>query len=341
MRPYRQGVTPGLVDAVAGAGVLAHSNPDEPPSASVLLLDWHADPMILPPLLLVAGAYLLGVRVLSERGDRWPVARTASFLAGLAVVAWATVGGLAAYDETSFTVHAFQHMLLAVVAPLPLALGAPVTLALRTLPGTTRRGVRGLLNRLLHSRVAHVAANPLVTLAVFVANPFVLYFSGLYEATLRSDLLHAWIHVHFLVVGCAFFWPLLGLDPVPGRVAPPFRLLAVFAALPFHAFLGVALMSSSAPVAGTYYLELAAALEWYGDPLGDTQTGGAVMWAFGDLVGLAVASVLFVQWLRDDDREARRTDRAADRAVAAGADLELDAYNARLSALARSSPRRR
>ena len=41
---------------------------------------------------------------------------------------------LAAYDTVLFWVHMVQHMVLAMLAPVFLALGAPITLALRTLP---------------------------------------------------------------------------------------------------------------------------------------------------------------------------------------------------------------
>ena len=100
-----------------------------------------------------------------------------------------------------------------------------------------------MLLAVLHSRVAAVLAFPPVAFVLFVFSPWVLYFSGLYEATLRSPLLHDLMHLHFVVVGCLFFWPLLGVDPVPGRVAYPLRMLMVFATLPFHAFLGVTIMT--------------------------------------------------------------------------------------------------
>src|SRR5665811_2617163 len=76
---------------------------------------------------------------------------------------------------------------------------------------------------------------------LFVISPFALYFTPIYPATLRNPVLHELLHVHFLLVGCLFFWPLLGLDPLPGRLPYPLRMLVVFATLPFHAFLGVSI----------------------------------------------------------------------------------------------------
>ena len=91
---------------------------------------------------------------------------------------------------------------------------------------------------------------------LFVANPFALYLTGWYEATLRSGLLHDLNHLHFVLVGCLWFWPLLGLDPMPNRIPYPLRLLAVFTTMPLHAFLGVAIMGSSTLIAGDWYAEI-------------------------------------------------------------------------------------
>ena len=281
----------------------------------------------------MAGLYLLGVRRLRSRGDRWPLRRSLAFLVGgPGTVAVATLSGLATYDLVSFTGHMVQHMLLAMVAPVFLALGAPVTLALRTLPGTASAGRAGCCSGRCTAGRPGCSASRRWAWRSSSANPFALYFSGLYPATLESPLLHGALHVHFLLVGCLFFWPLLGLDPVP-RVAHPFRLLTVFAALPFHAFLGIAIMSRDTLIAASHYTAVAAALPWYDDPLGDQHTGGGLLWASGDLVGLLFFGVLLFQWMRDDERQAVRLDRRADRYGVPGGD-ELAAYNARLAALA-------
>jgi putative membrane protein len=264
-------------------------------------------------LLLAAGLYLLGVYRLRARGDRWSGARTASWLAGgLGTIAFATMSGLGGYDDTLFSVHMAQHMLLSMVAPVFLALGAPVTLALRTLPGAGRRALLAVL----HSVPVRVLMFPAVGWVLFVGSPFVLYFGGWYPAALENDALHELMHAHFVLVGCLFFWPLIGLDPVPGRVAHPLRFLLVFAALPFHAILGVSIMDSTRLIAGAHYLALH--LSW-SDPASDQRLGGGLLWASGDLVGLLMLGVVAVQWMRASEREAAREDRRLDRLQAARA----------------------
>ena len=271
----------------------------------------------LVPLALVlvpAALYAYGMSRLRRRGDAWPVGRALSFLfGGLGTIAVATMSGLAAYDTSLFGAHMVQHMLLSMVATVFLALGAPVTLALRTLPGRPRR----VLMSLLHSRVAQVASFPLVAWVLFVASPFALYFSGWYEATLTSPVLHELLHLHFLAVGSLFFWPLLGIDPVPGRSSHPFRMLLVAATLPFHAFLGVAIMSVEPDGRGLLAADHYLSLHGLDESVFQQQLGGGLLWSSGDLVGLLFLGVLLTQWMRASEREARREDRRLDRLDAA------------------------
>jgi putative copper resistance protein D len=290
---------------------LAHADQTDNVPALTFERIFTAWTLELVPLVLVAltaGLYLAGRRVLRRRGDHWSVWRTLSFLGpGLGSLVVATQSSLATYDTTLISMHMMQHMLLSMVAPIFMALGAPVTLALRTLPGRQR----SWLLSVLHSRVVGVLAAPPVAFVLFVASPWVLYFSGIYEATLRSGLLHEWMHLHFVVVGCLFFWPLVGLDPVPGRVAYPFRLLIVFATLPFHAFLGVTIMTMQGVIASDWYFGLNR--DWSPSPADDQRTAGGILWGAGDLVALVIFAVLFAQWVRQSQREAAREDRRLDR----------------------------
>jgi putative copper resistance protein D len=263
-------------------------------------------------ILASTAAYLWGVASLRRRGHRWPVVRTVFFLAGLGVLALATVSGLAAYDTTLISVHMVQHMLMGMVAPILLALGAPVTLALRTLS----RGPRQRLLAVLHSRVARVLTFPLVTYGIFVASPFALYFSDFYRATLTSTWLHELMHLHFVLAGCLFFWPLIGLDPLPGRMSYPLRALMMFLSTPFHTVLGLTVMQSAALLGGDFYPSLG--LTW-AEPYADQRLAGGILWAGGEFVSVAMLGALVVQWMRAADREARRVDRALDRAEAEAA----------------------
>ena len=262
-------------------------------------------------ILVTTGLYLWGVFRLHRRGDHWPVGRTLSFVVvGMGSAVIATVSGLAVYDDTLLSVHMVQHMILAMVVPLAMALGAPITLALRTLP----RRPRSWLLVALHSRVAKVLTFPPLTFTLFVITPWALYFSGWYTATLHSDFLHEMTHFHMVLIGCLFFWPLMGIDPIPGRISYPARMMLVVLTLPFHAFMGVTIMAQKRLMGGSWYPELHEGPmgAWLPDPHLDQKLAGGILWSTGDAVGLVFFAVLFAQWARSSMREAQREDRRLD-----------------------------
>jgi cytochrome c oxidase assembly factor CtaG len=272
--------------------------------------DWELSPVLAALTLLAAGVYVAGVLVLRDRGDRWPVGRSLAFGLGIAAFVLATQSGLATYDTTLLSVHMVQHMILSMVVPLAFALSAPVTLALRTLRTRPRRWLLAVL----HSRVAAVLSFPPLAFLLYVISPWALYFSGWYDASLESTYVHEAMHLHLVIVGCLFFWPLVGIDPVPGRVAYPFRMLLVLMTLPFHAFLGVTIMGETRLIGGDWYPELHEGPmgAWLPDPLADQHLAGGILWGAGDLLGLVIFGVLFTQWVRSSLREGEREDRRLD-----------------------------
>ena len=275
-----------------------------------LELNWW----LLVPLVVVTGLYLWGVWRLRLRGDHWPAGRTAAFLVGgVGVIAFAGMSGLGAYDTTMFSLHMIQHMLLAMVAPIFLALGAPITLALRTVP----RGPRSVILAVLHSRLAKLLTFPLIGWAVYVASPFALYFTGWYPATLDNQVLHELLHLHFILVGTLFFWPMIGIDPIPGRQSHPFRFLILISTLPFHAILGLSIYTQATVIAASHYEALQ--LSWL-DPMSDQRVGGGLLWSSGELVGLIDAGRGRPRsGSGPPEREAVREDRRLDRLEAAEA----------------------
>jgi putative copper resistance protein D len=225
---------------------------------------------------------------------------------GLGSIAFVTVSGIGAYDDALLSVHMVQHMVLGMIAPIFLALGAPVTLALRTLPLRPRRG----LVAVLHSRVAKVLTFPLFSYGLFVATPFALYFSSLYRLTVSNSLVHQLVHLHFILLGCLFFWPLLGLDPLPGRWPYPARALLMVLSTPFHTVLGLTVMQSTTLIGGDWYPRFGPS---WSDPFADQRVAGGILWAGGELVSVTMLAVLVVQWIKASEREARRIDRMLDR----------------------------
>ncbi len=299
-----------MLHALSGAGSVASG--DLPRfTLGTVLTGWSLEPVAFVLTVWVTGLYLYGVWVLRRRGDRWPVGRTIAFVpVGMGAFYLATASGLGTYDLTLLSVHMVQHMILSMLVPMALALGAPVTLALRTMPAAPRRWLLAVL----HSRVAKVLAFPPLAFVLYVTSPWALYFTGWYPATLHSAYWHETLHLHLVLVGCLFFWPIIGTDPVPGKVAYPFRMLLVVLTLPFHAFLGVTIMGEQELIGGDWYPNLHAGPmgAWLPDPLADQHLAGGILWGSGDLVALALFGVLFTQWVRASLQEARREDRRLD-----------------------------
>jgi putative membrane protein len=294
--------------------LLAHGGHEHLPPLTFVTFFTRAEPFSLATLGIFAAAalYIVGARRLHRRGDAWGAGRTALFLLGLLLILLVTSSGLEAYDTSLLSVHMVQHMVMSMLAPIFLALGAPVTLALRTLPA----GARSVLLKVLHSPVARFFAFPVVSFGLYVASPFALYFSDLYRLTMQHSLLHQLVHIHLVAVGCLFFWPLIGLDPLPGRTSYPLRALLMFLSTPFHTVLGLTVMQSSDLIGGDWYPSLG--LDWT-DPFADQRLAGGILWAGGEFVAVAMLLALVVQWMRESEREARRIDRALDRAEAAAA----------------------
>jgi cytochrome c oxidase assembly factor CtaG len=256
------------------------------------------EPIPTALICLTLGWYLWSVRRLGQRGRAWPVARTAAFVAGEFLLFVALVSGINAHDE-NFTIHTIQHIFVGMLAPLFLALSAPITLALQA----SHRRVQTAIIKVLHSPVGRALSNPVFAWAFYGVSIFGLYFTSLYAITLRNDTVHNLVHLHLLVAGCIFWWPAVAVDPLPKRMSYGVRIGYLLLALPFHTILGMALDSQTTPITPT-------------TPLSQLHMGGGLMWVAGEAIGLVGTLAVLVQWLRADERAARRIDRTTE-AVAA------------------------
>ncbi|GGO83954.1 cytochrome c oxidase assembly protein [Wenjunlia tyrosinilytica] len=291
-------------------------------------LAFTGEPVFLVGCLAALVLYGWGVWRLRRRGDGWSAGRTVAFALGVATIGLAMCTALNDYGMVMFSVHMVQHMIISMVSPILLLLGAPVTLALRALPaaGRGRRGPRELLVALLHSRYLRVITHPAFTIPMFIASLYALYFTPTFDWLMGSRAGHIGMMAHFLAVGLIFFWPIMGVDPGPHRPGHLLRILELFMGMPFHAFFGIAVMMSSEVLVKTFAHPPASL---HLDPLADMHAGGGIAWAFSEIPSVLVLIALVFQWRQSEDRQARHSDRAADR----DGDAELAAYNAYLASL--------
>ena len=269
------------------------------------------------------GAYLVGVRVLKNRGDSWPVARTASWLLGMSLLIFTTSGSLNAYQEYLFSVHMIAHMSLTMAIPVLLVPGAPVTLLMRAVQKRSdeSKGVREWVLWAVHTKPAMFIAHPGFAAVNFAASLVIFYFTPIFDWATREHIGHQWMIVHFLITGYLFVQSLIGIDPGPARVSYPFRLVTLIAVMAFHAFFGVALMTGSGLLLPDWFGAMGRS--WGLSPLEDQQQGGAIAWGIGELPTIALAIIVSWQWFKSDRRDSVRLDRASNRS----GNQDLDSYN--------------
>lgn len=275
-----------------------------PPDPWSLVAWWDAGSWAFAAAALGAGLALVAVRRAVAQGRPIGAARVAALAAALAVLAYATAGGVSRYDSASFGAHAVQHLLVGMVGPALLAAAGPMRLTMRA--GGSASRVR--VARAFGSPVGRVFAHPAFAWCAFVPALYALYFSPLYRWSLHHDVVHALVHVHFLVAGLLFFVHAVGTDPLPRPLGPGGRMLFLASTVPFHAFLGLALLSSRELVGGVPPVAVEGL-----DLLADQRLGAVVLWAGSELITGVLVLTAAVRWAASDASVAAREDASAAR----------------------------
>jgi cytochrome c oxidase assembly factor CtaG len=262
---------------------------------------WSAFPdCVLVVLVLIAGWYLRADWQLALRGRRWRPARTASFLAGLLAIDLALQSPVATLAMGYFQAHVIQHLLLMVVAPPLLALGAPSTLLLQT---ASRRAKQRWLG-VLRSGPFAVLSHPVIVWCLYFGVMFAFFLTPLINFAMHHMALMDALNIGFLLGGTLYWWPMVGIDPIiHWKMSYGTRLLNLLLGSAVEAFLGVAILASSHPAASMY-------------TLGDTRSGGALLWVLTEVSTLGGFVPIFIQWSRSEARAGARADVHADERAA-------------------------
>jgi putative membrane protein len=212
---------------------------------------------------------------------------------GIVVLIAAVLPGVDAAADRQLSVHMVQHLLIVFVAAPLIVAGAPVRLALRTLP----HGGRDALVRVLHSRVVHALGHPVVAWSIFAAVILGTHIPGFYDLALREPVVHAGEHALYFWAALIFWAPLIAVDPVPHRLSPIGDIVYMLTAMIPMTIVGVWLLSAQSVV----YPHYAA----FSGALADQRNGAVVMWLAGSLV--MIAATLIVVWMAmlREERQAR------------------------------------
>ncbi len=288
---------------------------------------WDIDLLWLGVSLGAIVFYLYGVLRLRQRGDRWPVARTVSWVAGMLVLLYVTNGAPNAYQEYLFSMHMVGHMMLSMLVPVLLVPGAPVTL-ITGVQQARKDGSWGLREWVLwavHTPYAWLISNPLFAGLNFALSLVLFYYTPLFRWATQEHLGHQWMIVHFLITGYLFVQSLIGIDPQPHRPSFPLKLMLLIGTMAFHAFFGLGLMNEKSLLLADWFGSMGRT--WGDDPLADQAAGGAFAWGVGEIPTIIITLIVVWQWSRSDDRERRRLDRASDRS----GNKDLSDYNEMLA----------
>lgn len=315
--------------------ITLYDMPPEPHLAE-WFTQWRFDWFWVAFISFAAFAYAWALVKVRRAGGHWPLARALSWFLGLLVLLYITCGALAVYSMVLFSVHMVEHMLLTMVCPIFLVLGAPVTLLLRALEprqdGT--RGPREWILRLVHSGWCKVITHPIFAAVNFAGSIVVVYFTPLFGIMLRYHVGHEFMLIHFLITGYIFSLVLIGIDPIPHRPTYPMRLIMIIATLGYHAFVGISIMQMDTLLQASWFGNLGR--PWGLSAIDDQKLGGSLMWAIGEIPTMIIAVAVAVQWSMNDKKVQKRIDRQADR----DGDAELNAYNDMFAQLAEKDARR-
>ena len=284
---------------------------------------WDPDPLWATVAVLGIALYLYGVKVLKDRGDKWPLSRTIPWVFGMLVLFYVTNGAPHAYQEYLFSVHMVGHMMLSMLVPVLLVPGAPVTLLSRAQAARTdgSRGLREWVLWAVHTPYAWFVSQPIVAGLNFALSLVMFYYTPLFRWATEEHLGHQWMLVHFLIVGYLFVQSLIGVDPQPHRPGYPIKLMLLIGTMAFHAFFGLGLMNERGLLLADWFGSMGRT--WGDDPLADQAVGGAFAWGVGELPTIVITLIVVTQWYRSDIRERKRLDRQADRT----GNRELEEYN--------------
>jgi putative copper resistance protein D len=317
----RLAVPLGLLVGLVLAGPVAAHGPFDPtpPTLWIVVTCWTFDPTIAIPLALAALGWLWIVDRIDSRHPHNPVPlpRTIAFLAGLGVIAFALQSGIERYDTTLFSIHMVQHLLLTLLAPPLLLLGAPITQVLRVAsPGIRRR----VLLPILHSSPVAFISHPVTAWVGFTLVMWGSHFSPLFDAALENPSIHEVEHGLFLIAGLLFWFPVIGADPGPRPLGYPARALYLLLQMPPSSFLAMSVLFAAAPL----YNHYATLGSPYGiTALADQQTAASIMWILGDVTFITAILIVVAVWMRHEERRTIETEARIDQqraALAARAD---------------------
>jgi putative membrane protein len=275
-----------------------------PQTTHELLRAWTFEPGVVIPILGAAALYSLGILRL-RRASPKSVRKSdiIYFFLGWAALVLALISPVHAWGSVLFSAHMTQHELLMLAAAPLLVLGRPIVPFLWALPRSWAITLARWSNVGLWTKTWRTVSNPVVAWLIHALVLWTWHAPVLFEATLRSESIHALQHASFLFSALLFWWAV-----IHGRQrALGFGLAVLYMfTTALHSGLLGALLTFANSVWYPDYAERTAA--WGLTPLEDQQIGGLIMWIPAGLVYIAAGLALFLGWLQESEARARSRD---------------------------------
>jgi putative membrane protein len=230
------------------------------------------------PFVLAVLIYFLLALFSNRRHKRWPFYRYLYWILGVLSASIALIGPIATLAHENFTAHMVGHLFLGMLAPLLIALAAPMTLLLRSLSVAHARN----LTQILKSWPVRIYSNPVVTALLNIGGLWVLYTTELYSMMQQNALLHAVVHLHVFLAGYLYTISIIYIDPTPHRYSYTFRTIILILSFAAHGILSKYIYAH--PPSGV--------------PIEQAEAGGMVMYYGGDIVEVLLIFLFCLQWYR-------------------------------------------
>lgn len=244
-----------------------------------VMTEWVLALPFLAALIVYTGALFIS----RKKGRNWPMYRNLLWFSGVFLCLISVAGPLASLAHADFRIHMVAHLLLGMLGPLMMALGAPVKLLLRSLSVDQAKR----LTRILRSRLLGFLSNPAVTATLNIGGLWVLYTTDLFRMMHEGPLLYIIIHFHIFLAGYLFTVSLIYVEPIPHRTSYLYRSCVLVLALAAHGILSKQIYA------------------WppEGVPKDEAEIGGMLMFYGGDAVDLVIIIILCYQWYRTTPKD--------------------------------------
>ncbi|CAH1222917.1 hypothetical protein PAECIP111891_05410 [Paenibacillus allorhizoplanae] len=238
----------------------------------------NSDFILLLLFSVICLLYLYAAVISSRTYRQWPFSRNIYWLLGLLCIAFSVVGPIANLSHINFTAHMTGHLLLGMMAPLFIALAAPVTLILRTLPLQTARKV----SRILKSMPIRIFCDPSVASTLNIGGLCILYTTNLYSNMCHFSFLHFIVHLHLFAAGYLFTTSMIYIDKPPHRASHVYRGIVFVLTMAAHGILSK-----------TIYVDPP-----HGISAIQAENGAKLMYYGGDAIDIFIIIIFFYQWFK-------------------------------------------